>query len=217
MSPFPDRAETQLIDTSCISPFLISRNVASSAAAERTKSQIKDADVLVLVYDVSRAESKQRVASFWLTLLTVLRPSVPILVVGNKLDLVAARDAERDEKHKGFVDALVKEYPQVEMGIECSAKEHRDLADLVYCAQRAVIYPIQPLFDHKSKVLFLGFTPKELRPKYVCALRRIFRICDADRDGFLGDSEFPAFQVRGGTIPVRRRNEYSQPRSTRVT
>lgn len=64
------------------------------------------------------------------------------------------------------------------MGIECSAKRYMNLIDIVYCAQRAVLYPIGPLFDSNLKTL---------KPDYERALMRIFRICDKGLDGYLDD------------------------------
>ena len=78
------------------------------------------------------------------------------------------------------------EYKQVEMGIECSAKGYMNLIDVVYCAQRAVLYPIAPLFDSINK---------QLKPEYERALQRIFRICDKDQDGYLNDYELREFQT----------------------
>jgi hypothetical protein len=76
------------------------------------------------------------------------------------------------------------EFKQVEMGIECSAKGYMNLIDVVYCAQRAVKFPIAPLFDSIKKVL---------KPDYERALLRIFRICDKDMDGQLNDYELCEF------------------------
>ena len=70
------------------------------------------------------------------------------------------------------------EFKQVEMGIECSAKGYLNLIGVIYCAQRAVLFPIDPLFDSIKK---------ELKPKCERALLRIFRICDKDNDGYLSD------------------------------
>jgi hypothetical protein len=72
------------------------------------------------------------------------------------------------------------DFKQVEMGIECSAKGFINLIDVVFCAQRAVMFPIQPLFDCLEK---------KIKPEYERALFRVFRICDKNFDGFLDDHE----------------------------
>ncbi len=70
------------------------------------------------------------------------------------------------------------------MGIECSAKSYVNLIDVIYSAQRAVLFPISPLFDSLDKLL---------KPEYERALLRIFRICDKNNDGFLDDNELSEF------------------------
>lgn len=64
------------------------------------------------------------------------------------------------------------------MGIECSAKKYMNLIDIIYCAQRAVLYPIRPLYDSLEK---------KLTNEYKRALLRIFRICDTNVDEYLDD------------------------------
>ncbi len=125
---------------------------------ETTLAQIKDSDAAVLIYDVTKEESKRRVVGYWLPEIARAKGTLPVLIVGNKLDLVHPRADryDRDDQQKDFIDKLVRIYPQIEMGIECSAKEYKNLSDLVYCAQRAVIYPIYPLYDHTTKVVVDG-------------------------------------------------------------
>ena len=60
-----------------------------------------------------------------------------------------------------------------------------NLIDVVYCAQRAVLFPIAPLFESVGK---------RLKEGYERALLRVFRICDKDQDGFLNDYELCEFQ-----------------------
>ena len=70
------------------------------------------------------------------------------------------------------------------MGLECSAKAYMNLIDIVYCAQRAVLYPVSPLYDSVSK---------RLKPQFERALLLIFRISDRNMDGYLDDSELVEF------------------------
>ncbi len=73
------------------------------------------------------------------------------------------------------------------MGMECSAKGYIQIIDVIYCAQRAVLFPIAPLFDHLEK---------KLKWDYERALLRIFRICDKNMDNYLDDNELCDFQVQ---------------------
>ena len=107
---------------------------------------------------------------------------VPVILVGNKVDL---RSSHSSKDLDSLLAPYFMEFKQVEMGIECSAKGYMNLIDIVYCAQRAVLFPISPLFDSIEQ---------KLKPDYEKALLRIFRICDKNCDGFLDDNELKDFQ-----------------------
>lgn len=66
---------------------------------------------------------------------------------------------------------------------------------MFYFAQRSVLYPTAPLYDSRSH---------ELKPACVRALRRIFKICDVDKDGLLSDVELNAFQSRCFSAPLQQ-------------
>ena len=69
---------------------------------------------------------------------------IPIILVGNKVDL---RSSHSDNNLESMLNPFFMDFKQVEMGIECSAKGYMNLIDIIYCAQRAVLFPISPLFD----------------------------------------------------------------------
>lgn len=71
------------------------------------------------------------------------------------------------------------------MGIECSAKVYINLIDVISAAQKTVLFPITPLYDSLER---------QLKPDYVKALLRIFRICDKDSDGFMDDQDLVDLQ-----------------------
>jgi hypothetical protein len=60
------------------------------------------------------------------------------------------------------------------------------VAEVFYYAQKAVLHPTAPLFDQELQIL---------KPRCVRALKRIFILCDNDRDGALSDAELNDFQV----------------------
>lgn len=60
------------------------------------------------------------------------------------------------------------------------------IAEVFYYAQKAVLHPTAPLFDQETLTL---------KPRCVRALKRIFRLCDHDKDGALNDAELNDFQV----------------------
>lgn len=58
--------------------------------------------------------------------------------------------------------------------------------EVFYYAQKAVLHPTAPLFDQETQ---------SLKPRCVRALKRIFILCDSDKDGSLSDAELNDFQV----------------------
>jgi Ras family protein T1 len=75
----------------------------------------------------------------------------------------------------------------VETCIECSAKQIQNIQEVFLFAQKAVLYPTAVLYDAASG---------KLKNDAVLALRRIFKICDRDRDGMLSDAELNHFQKK---------------------
>lgn len=63
---------------------------------------------------------------------------------------------------------------------------HLQIPEVFYYAQKAVLHPTGPLFDQETQTL---------KPRCVRALKRIFILCDHDRDGALSDAELNDFQV----------------------
>lgn len=58
--------------------------------------------------------------------------------------------------------------------------------EVFYYSQKAVVHPTAPLFDQELQTL---------KPQCARALKRIFILCDYDRDGALNDAELNDFQV----------------------
>ena len=38
------------------------------------------------------------------------------------------------------------------MGMECSALKCNNVTEIIYCAQRVVLFPLYPLYDFQEKV-----------------------------------------------------------------
>ncbi|CAI8603444.1 unnamed protein product [Vicia faba] len=66
--------------------------------------------------------------------------------------------------------------------------------EVFYYAQKAVLHPTAPLFDQETQTL---------KPRCVRALKRIFILCDHDRDGALSDAELNDFQVKCFNAPLQ--------------
>ena len=75
---------------------------------------------------------------------------------------------------------------------------------MFYFAQKAVLHPTAPLYDSREHVsswldtpsLLVLISSQVLKPDCVNALKRIFNLCDFDRDGLLDAAELNEFQVR---------------------
>lgn len=79
--------------------------------------------------------------------------------------------------------------------MECSAKQLLNVSEVFYFAQKAVLHPTAPLYDSREHVL---------KPQCVDALRRIFKLCDSDKDNVLNDIELNEFQVNGKKTPKHK-------------
>ena len=144
--------------------------------------EIERASVIILVYDVNNFDIMKRMRIGWLPRIVKLNDKVPIILCGNKMDL---RSSNSEGELESLLTPCCQEFKQVEMGIECTAKEYLGLHDIITCAQNAVLYPIAPLHDSLTK---------KLKPDFEKALQRIFRILDTDHDGYLSDEELTSFQ-----------------------
>ncbi|XP_035468673.1 mitochondrial Rho GTPase 2 isoform X2 [Scophthalmus maximus] len=76
-------------------------------------------------------------------------------------------------------------FSEIETCVECSAKNLKNISELFYYAQKAVLHPTAPLYDPEDK---------QLKPLCVRALSRIFYISDQDNDRILSDAELNRFQ-----------------------
>ncbi|KAK9050430.1 hypothetical protein SSX86_030600, partial [Deinandra increscens subsp. villosa] len=121
-----------------------------------------------------------RLSTFWLPELRRLGVKVPVIVAGCKVDL-------RDEQQAVSLKPVMQQFREIETCIECSAYRHIQIAEVFYDAQKAVLYPTAPLFDQEAQTLKL---------RCVRALKRIFILCDHDRDGALSDAELNDFQIK---------------------
>uniref|UniRef100_A0A9J7WYU0 Mitochondrial Rho GTPase 2 n=1 Tax=Cyprinus carpio carpio TaxID=630221 RepID=A0A9J7WYU0_CYPCA len=73
----------------------------------------------------------------------------------------------------------------IQISDDCSAKNLKNISELFYYAQKAVLHPTAPLYDPEDK---------QLKPQCVRALSRIFSISDQDNDHILSDAELNCFQ-----------------------
>uniref|UniRef100_A0A8C6CS95 Mitochondrial Rho GTPase n=1 Tax=Moschus moschiferus TaxID=68415 RepID=A0A8C6CS95_MOSMO len=167
----PEKVPTHIVDYS-----------ETEQTVEELQGEIDKADVVCVVYDVSEEATVEKVRTKWIPLVnrdTKRGPRVPIILVGNKSDLRPGGSMEA-------VLPIMSQFPEIETCVECSAKNLKNISELFYYAQKAVLHPTGPLYDPEAK---------QLRPACAQALTRIFRLSDQDMDQALSDQELNAFQT----------------------
>uniref|UniRef100_A0A2I2ZDL9 Mitochondrial Rho GTPase n=1 Tax=Gorilla gorilla gorilla TaxID=9595 RepID=A0A2I2ZDL9_GORGO len=176
----PPRAEEITIPAD-VTPEKVPTHIVDYSEAEQTDEELREEIHKVPVVRGTRE------GGMWkglgppapLPLVTMgLQPRVPIILVGNKSDLRSGSSMEA-------VLPIMSQFPEIETCVECSAKNLRNISELFYYAQKAVLHPTAPLYDPEAK---------QLRPACAQALTRIFRLSDQDLDQALSDEELNAFQ-----------------------
>jgi Ras family protein T1 len=176
---YPDRVPLTIVDTS-----------SRQEDKMKLEMEVKKADAIVLTYSCDRAQTLDRLSTYWLPELRRLEIKVPVIVVGCKLDL---RDDQQPSLEQ-VMAPLMHEFREIETCIECSALKQIQIAEVFYYAQKAVLHPTAPLFDQETQTL---------KPRCVRALKRIFILCDQDKDGALSDTELNDFQVKCFNAPLQ--------------
>ncbi|KAF5746744.1 mitochondrial Rho GTPase 1-like isoform X1 [Tripterygium wilfordii] len=177
---YPDRVPITLIDSS-----------SREEDKGRVSEELKRADVVVLTYACDDHRTLDRLSTYWLPELRRLEVKVPVIVVGCKLDL---REENLQVSLEQVMAPIMQQFREIETCIECSALNHIQIPEVFYYAQKAVLHPTGPLFDQETQTL---------KPRCVRALKRIFILCDHDRDGALSDAELNDFQVKCFNAPLQ--------------
>ncbi|KAF8442938.1 P-loop containing nucleoside triphosphate hydrolase protein [Boletus edulis BED1] len=159
---------------------------------QHLESEIRKAHVICVVYAIDNPNSFDRIPTFWLPHFRQLGVNVPVILVGNKIDLrggEVANEALEDE-----IIPIMNEFKAVETCVECSAKMPLNVSEVFYFAQKAVLHPTAPLYDSREHVL---------KPACVSALKRIFKLCDTNKDGVLDATELNEFQRKCFDAPLQ--------------
>ncbi|KAJ3315081.1 ERMES complex Ca(2+)-binding regulatory GTPase gem1, partial [Blyttiomyces sp. JEL0837] len=160
---------------------------------EQLEAEIRKADVICIVYSVMDRDTFDRVSEFWLPYIRKLGRNVPVVLVGNKIDL-RGKDFT-NESLEMQITPIMNEFKEVETCVECSAKQPLNVSEVFYFAQKAVLHPTAPLYDSREHTL---------KPACIDALRRIFKLCDLDKNGILDDEEINEFQQKCFGAPLQR-------------
>ncbi|PWN41181.1 hypothetical protein IE81DRAFT_303993 [Ceraceosorus guamensis] len=177
----PEGVSTKIIDT-CSGP----------EDRGHLDSELRRASVICMVYSVAHASTFERLPTYWLPYIRSLGVNVPVILVGNQID--QRTSPLPNSLLESELAPVMGEFKEVETCVECSSKLSLNVSEVFYFAQKAVLYPTAPLYDSKAHAL---------KPNCVDALRRIFRLCDSDKDGLLSDAELNDFQRKCFDAPLQ--------------
>ncbi|XP_072457644.1 mitochondrial Rho GTPase 2 [Notamacropus eugenii] len=180
----PPRAEEITIPAD-VTPEKVPTHIVDYSETEQTEEELQDeihkANVVCMVYDVSEDSTIEKIRTKWIPLVNGRAekgPRIPIILVGNKSDLRSGSSMET-------ILPIMNQFSEIETCVECSAKNLKNISELFYYAQKAVLHPTAPLYDPEEK---------QLRPACAQALTRIFRLSDQDNNQVLSDDELNYFQ-----------------------
>ncbi|KAL3636033.1 hypothetical protein CASFOL_020580 [Castilleja foliolosa] len=179
----PTRLPEHLYPAGCV-PITIIDTSSSTEDQGQLVEELTSADGVILTYACDRPETIDNLRTYWLPELRRLEVRVPICVAGCMVDKRGVKQAARMNK---VLDQMLLQFLEIETGINCSALYHKGISEVFNDAQKAVLHPSAPLYDKECDVL---------KPRYLRALKRIFILCDHDRDGALSDEEFNQFQSK---------------------
>ncbi|EMD39551.1 hypothetical protein CERSUDRAFT_111868 [Gelatoporia subvermispora B] len=177
----PENVTTYIVDSGC-----------GPQDRPHLESEIRKAHVICVVYSIDNPNSFDRIPTYWLPYFRQLGVNVPVILVGNKIDLrggEVTNEALEDE-----IIPIMNEFKEVETCVECSAKLPLNVSEVFYFAQKAVLHPTAPLYDSRDHVL---------KKECVSALRRIFKLCDTNKDGILDAAELNEFQRKCFDTPLQ--------------
>uniref|UniRef100_A0AAX7SHG1 Mitochondrial Rho GTPase n=1 Tax=Astatotilapia calliptera TaxID=8154 RepID=A0AAX7SHG1_ASTCA len=180
----PPRAEEITIPAD-VTPEKVPTHIVDYSEKEQSDEVLRDeiikANVVCVVYDVTNEDTIDKIKTKWIPLVNgdaEKGNKVPIILVGNKSDLRCGSSMET-------ILPIMNQFSEIETCVECSAKNLKNISELFYYAQKAVLHPTAPLYDPEDK---------QLKPSCVRALTRIFYISDQDNDRILSDAELNSFQ-----------------------
>ncbi|KAI8986202.1 mitochondrial Rho GTPase [Trametes punicea] len=177
----PENVTTYIVDSGC-----------GPNDRHHLEAEIRKAHVICVVYAIDNPNSFDRIPAYWLPYFRQLGVNVPVILVGNKIDLrggEVTNEALEDE-----IIPIMNEFKEVETCVECSAKLPLNVSEVFYFAQKAVLHPTAPLYDSREHVL---------KKECVAALKRIFKLCDTNKDGVLDAAELNEFQRKCFDTPLQ--------------
>lgn len=156
---------------------------------------IDHVDSIILVYDLGRIKTFDRLESHWLPLIErCYNSKIPVIIAGNKLDLLNNTSDELNLSHRQVI-ALLQRFKFVRQCIKCSAKNLRNVDEIFLKARQSVLYPITPALYDLEKCCLADECKR--------SITRIFRMYDVDNDGLLSSIELNAFQKYAFNVQLK--------------
>ncbi|NWR92111.1 MIRO2 GTPase, partial [Furnarius figulus] len=180
----PPRAEEITIPAD-VTPEKVPTHIVDYSETEQTEEELQEeiskANVVCVVYDVTKEATIEKIRTKWIPMVNgglEKGSRIPIILVGNKSDLQMGSSME-------VILPIMNQFSEIETCVECSAKNLKNISELFYYAQKAVLHPTAPLYDPEEK---------QLKPTCARALTRIFNLSDQDNNQILSDDELNYFQ-----------------------
>ena len=172
----PIKVPAELCQTDCSATIIDTWYRSDSDCHDQIRTELKLSNVVLLIYDISKPESIDRITSFWCEFISETTDS-PIVIVGSKAD---QRPNSETRSLEDLMRDIIKKYKQCEMILECSALNSINIKEVFTFAQQVVLYPTSPLYDTTSK---------DLTEEYKRALVLVFLRCDRGKRNYLTDAD----------------------------
>lgn len=185
---YPTRLPPQIENV----PLLVIDTSTRSENRQSIESLVEGADVILLCYAVDMPDSIRNLRVKWLPELRKMNCNVPVVLCGCRMDL--APDQYAFDLQRAQLEELLKEHREIETAIECSAPTLSLVQEVFHFALKAVVHPQYPLYDTINQ---------RLKPRCTQAFRRVFLLCDVDKDNRLNEEEINAFQVKCFNSPLQ--------------
>jgi len=91
------------------------------------------------------------------------------------------------------IEQITSQFEEVELFVVTSVKNHSNIEELFQLGQKHARFPVRVLYDHTSQ---------KLKKKYVSGLKRIFRICDRDKQELMTDQNLSEFNHYCFSVPL---------------
>jgi Ras family protein T1 len=109
---------------------------SSPAQRSHLESSLRSSHVIILVYSIEAPASFDRIPTYWLPYIRSLGINVPVILVGNKIDLRTEAMLNTNEALEDELAPVMAEFKEVESCIETSVKEGINVSEVFYFAQK---------------------------------------------------------------------------------